>query len=95
MSQPTPMDADLKQAQLASAQQAARQATLAADKAELELQQAREAAKRGPAPKSVVDELKAAKELLPAAGSAPSTTFAEKGPNGTSFLYEVLPPIWR
>ena len=92
MSQPTTMDADLKQAQLVLAQQAARQATLTADKAELELQQTREAAKKGPAPKSLLDELKAAKDLLPAASGIPSgTTFAEKGPNGTSFLYEVLP----
>ena len=92
MSQPTTMDADLKQAQLVLAQQAARQATLTADKAELELQQTREAAKKGPAPKSLLDELKAAKDLLPAASGTPSgTTFAEKGPNGTSFLYEVLP----
>ncbi len=96
MSQPTHMDADLKQAQLASAQQAARQATLAADKAELELQQAREAAKKGPAPKSLVDELKAAKDLLPASGAAASsTTFSDKGPNGTSFLYEMLPGAVR
>ena len=87
MSQPA-MDTDLKQAQLVSA----RQATLAADKAELELQQAREAAKRGPAPKSAVDELKAAKDLLPAgSAAAPGTTFTDKGPSGTSFLYEVLP----
>jgi hypothetical protein len=93
MSQPTNIDADLKQAQLASAQQAARQATLAADKIELELQQAREAAKKGPAPKNMLDELKAVKDLLPAASSAATsgTTFGDKGPNGISFLYEVLP----
>lgn len=92
MSQPTNMDTDVRKTQLALAQQQARLATLTADKAELELLQAREAAKKGPDAKSVVDELKTVKDLLSSSSSAaPSgTTFSGKGPDGTSFLYEVL-----